>query len=398
MRHPRRHEVSRDVGSEPRRPDDPDFVELIRFPFEPDSALLLCSDGLSDMIPSAEMLRALERHAGDPRASARELVRLANDAGGRDNVSVIVVEGEAFAAGRPRPRGSGPAGELGPGTEAAAAVRNGLLGSGSSGIWIVLLALLAGLLAWRFLAPRPAGPAPPEAQDAAAAPPRLPVVVGPGSAGLATIGAALEAARPGDRIEVLPGEYDEAIRLVDSVTLVARAPGEAVIAPRRLGPDRAAVTAERIRGARFSGFVVRGAAGVGPADGVRIAGSEIELSDLDVSGAGLAGIRIEGDARATLVGSHVHRNLGSGVVIAGRAAARLVGNVIERNGGAPGLPGPGIDVAGAVAPDLVRNLIAENAAEGIRLRRSEWRERFVDNFFGAADRRNRAGNVGVARE
>src|SRR5215470_19593025 len=34
MRHPRRNEVYRDVGSEPHAPDDADFIELVRIPFE----------------------------------------------------------------------------------------------------------------------------------------------------------------------------------------------------------------------------------------------------------------------------------------------------------------------------------------------------------------------------
>src|SRR5581483_3139957 len=45
MKHPRRNEVYRDVGSEEHAPDDADFIEIQRVPFEPDCALLLCSDG-----------------------------------------------------------------------------------------------------------------------------------------------------------------------------------------------------------------------------------------------------------------------------------------------------------------------------------------------------------------
>ena len=52
MRHPRRNEVYRDVGSEQRSPDDPDFIEIQTVPFSSDSALVLCSDGLSDQVPS----------------------------------------------------------------------------------------------------------------------------------------------------------------------------------------------------------------------------------------------------------------------------------------------------------------------------------------------------------
>src|SRR5215831_5838880 len=50
MRHPRRNEVYRDVGSEEHTPDDPDFIEIQHIGFDPDTAILLCSDGLSDLV------------------------------------------------------------------------------------------------------------------------------------------------------------------------------------------------------------------------------------------------------------------------------------------------------------------------------------------------------------
>lgn len=59
--------------------------------------MVLCSDGLSDMLTSAEILEAAAHNAGDPRKSVRELIALANRAGGKDNISAIVVEGEDFA-------------------------------------------------------------------------------------------------------------------------------------------------------------------------------------------------------------------------------------------------------------------------------------------------------------
>jgi len=69
MRHPRRNEVYRDVGSEEHAPDDSDFIEVRHIAFDGASALLLCSDGLSDQVPSGEIRRAVERHAGDPDAA-----------------------------------------------------------------------------------------------------------------------------------------------------------------------------------------------------------------------------------------------------------------------------------------------------------------------------------------
>ncbi|HET9226801.1 MAG TPA: protein phosphatase 2C domain-containing protein, partial [Thermoanaerobaculia bacterium] len=65
MSHPRRNEIFRDVGSAPHEPDEAGFVEVHQIPFDADSALLICSDGLSDMVPSARIRQAVEENAGD---------------------------------------------------------------------------------------------------------------------------------------------------------------------------------------------------------------------------------------------------------------------------------------------------------------------------------------------
>jgi serine/threonine protein phosphatase PrpC len=96
MTHPRRHEVFRDVGSKPRLPDEEDFIEMKEFLFKPDAAILLCSDGLSDLLTSAEMLQVMERYDGDPAQVAGELVDAANLVGGTDNVTAIFVAGTEF--------------------------------------------------------------------------------------------------------------------------------------------------------------------------------------------------------------------------------------------------------------------------------------------------------------
>ena len=110
MRHPRRNEVFRDVGSEEHTPDDEDFIELASVPFDSETALLLCSDGLSDQVASREIRAAVERNAGNPEGAVRELIEAANRAGGKDNVTVLVVEGEQFTA-----PAAAAAGELRPG-------------------------------------------------------------------------------------------------------------------------------------------------------------------------------------------------------------------------------------------------------------------------------------------
>ena len=96
MAHPRRNEVFRDVGSRLRGPDDDDFIEFKCFPFHPSAALLLSSDGLSDALTSAEIGAIVETYAGDPGAIAEALVQAANQRGGTDNVSVVLVAGPEF--------------------------------------------------------------------------------------------------------------------------------------------------------------------------------------------------------------------------------------------------------------------------------------------------------------
>jgi serine/threonine protein phosphatase PrpC len=46
MRHPRRNEIYRDLGSEPRDPADSGFAYIAEVPLAPGAALRLCSDGL----------------------------------------------------------------------------------------------------------------------------------------------------------------------------------------------------------------------------------------------------------------------------------------------------------------------------------------------------------------
>ena len=106
MSHPRRNEVFRDVGSRRRAPGDRDFVQILRCRFHPDAAILLCSDGLTDRVTSAEVREIVERYDADATRVARELVEAANRAGGNDNVTALFVAGPEFR-GRPsatRPR------------------------------------------------------------------------------------------------------------------------------------------------------------------------------------------------------------------------------------------------------------------------------------------------------
>ncbi len=60
-------------------------------PVQAGDLYLLCSDGLNDMLEDAEIAACLAARAGEPGEYARRLVEMANEKGGRDNVSVVLV-------------------------------------------------------------------------------------------------------------------------------------------------------------------------------------------------------------------------------------------------------------------------------------------------------------------
>jgi protein phosphatase len=78
----------RALGAHPEVEIDVDEVEII-----PRDALLLCSDGLTRMVTEPEIAGALQAEIV-PSAAAERLIALANENGGIDNVTVIVVRFE----------------------------------------------------------------------------------------------------------------------------------------------------------------------------------------------------------------------------------------------------------------------------------------------------------------
>jgi serine/threonine protein phosphatase PrpC len=66
-------------------------AEIHEYETLPDDIYLLCSDGLCDMVSDEDMGMALQTLGANLRLCAQQLVQMANDNGGRDNVSVILV-------------------------------------------------------------------------------------------------------------------------------------------------------------------------------------------------------------------------------------------------------------------------------------------------------------------
>ncbi|MCU1499635.1 MAG: serine/threonine protein phosphatase [Acidimicrobiales bacterium] len=84
--HPQRNILTRALGIDMDVEVDGSTV----LPFDGDR-FLLCSDGLFNEVSEDRMASVLRRLA-DPTEAAEELVRLANEGGGRDNITVVVVD------------------------------------------------------------------------------------------------------------------------------------------------------------------------------------------------------------------------------------------------------------------------------------------------------------------
>ena len=330
MRHPRRNEVYRDVGSEEHTPDDADFIESIHIPFEPDSALLLCSDGLSDQVTSAEILRIVSEDGKDPQAAVRRLIAAANGAGGKDNVSAALVEGPAFS----------PVVQVRP-----------------AGLSFILLGFFAGAvllaaLQWRFHfldAPPP---------PAVVAPHRV-LSVG---AQFTTINDALSQAHPGDIVDVAAGEYQEQIQMREGVQIRSRAPLAAILRapPESSGP---AVIAEKLHSARITGFRILADEKMPLAVGIRLDNSDVEVSDCEIGGAAI-GIEIR-SGRPVLRANSIQDSLQIALAISGDATPWISHNAIVRNGRKT--KKPVVVVTDPARPVLIGNTFDDNAARTISL-------------------------------
>jgi serine/threonine protein phosphatase PrpC len=88
VRHPNRHVITNVLGGH-----EPGVrVEMHKLDLEPADVVLLCSDGLSEMVPDASIAAILEEQ--EPRRACERLVAEANDRGGKDNITAIVARFE----------------------------------------------------------------------------------------------------------------------------------------------------------------------------------------------------------------------------------------------------------------------------------------------------------------
>jgi PPM family protein phosphatase len=76
-------------------------VEIHDHPLQAGDLYLLCSDGLSDMLPDEEISGILAQEQEGLDAAGRALVQRANDNGGFDNISVVLIRVRSIGTGSP---------------------------------------------------------------------------------------------------------------------------------------------------------------------------------------------------------------------------------------------------------------------------------------------------------
>jgi serine/threonine protein phosphatase PrpC len=388
MQHPRRNEVYRDVGSERHDAHDAGFIDILRHPFEPDAALLLCSDGLTDLVPSAAIADIVRDFAGHPYEIVRGLIDAANAAGGKDNVTVVYVEGPRFATGedtrdlRPRRMAAATPAALDRPSAAPAVVE----AAPSRAARVRVLALVAALLIvigwvlyaqwdrlglpslWDYIGVRPV-PSVPLLFDGA--------TVSPGE----SINAAIRRAAAGTQVLVEPGEYRERLELKTGVSVVSHIPRAASIRlPVGASETDSAVVAFDVTDAALSGFRILGDAATPLGAGVIVRNATVALIDLEVAGARNAAVEYIGSKGGSIVAGSFHDNPGAAIVVRRGASPRIAHNAFVRNATSERAPGM-LVVETDAHPVIIANVFYNLRPDAVTVPSGEFPTLARDNWF-----------------
>ncbi len=84
--HPARSQITQYVGMAGESLPEVQTIQL-----QPDDRLLLCTDGLTGMLADTEIAAILSEHP-EPENACHPLINGANDAGGKDNITVVIVK------------------------------------------------------------------------------------------------------------------------------------------------------------------------------------------------------------------------------------------------------------------------------------------------------------------
>jgi F-box protein 11 len=240
------------------------------------------------------------------------------------------------------------------------------------------LAQLAGRLRdsfWRAPAPpaaRPDSPGPARTQVAVAEatatepaatvgpvaktePPTHVVDPFPNRGDFTSIGAAIKAAKPGDRILVRPGRYVEGL-VVDKPLEIL---GDGPVAEIEVQARGASAALFQANIGRVANLTLRQAGGEGKWYGVDITQGRLELEGCDISSQSLACVAIRNGADPRLRRNRIHNGKRSGVLVYDDGLGMLEDNDITANTTA------GVAIRTGGNPTLRRNQIHDNKQAGL---------------------------------
>ena len=85
--HPKKNVITRAIGTSSRV-----IVDYFEVPLRHGDKILLCSDGLSNMIEDRELQYIIESYSDETETAVKELVKRANENGGKDNISTVLIK------------------------------------------------------------------------------------------------------------------------------------------------------------------------------------------------------------------------------------------------------------------------------------------------------------------
>lgn len=93
MKHPKRNEINKALGFSEEIDTDDTYIETGESPFLPGDMLLLCSDGLTDMVDKKDITHLITGNDSLEQKTAA-LIEAANVNGGNDNITVVLVKND----------------------------------------------------------------------------------------------------------------------------------------------------------------------------------------------------------------------------------------------------------------------------------------------------------------
>lgn len=217
-------------------------------------------------------------------------------------------------------------------------------------------------------APPPAGAGRPVTAGAT----RGEYVVSPSGGDYTTIGEAIANARPGDRILVRPGRYQEGLLLDKPLEIIGDGRAEDII----VESPRDGLLFDTTAG-RVANLTLRHVGG-GEWFGVKIAQGRLKLEACDITSDGLSSVMIRGGADPSLRNNRIHDAKQNGVLVLDGAQGTLEDNDIYGNTYA------GVEIRTGGNPTLRRNRIRDGKQSGLNVH---------DNGLGVLEDNDIYGNA-----